>query len=43
MRERRLIIKNGQHVRKKKDLMDILLDLKDDNGRNLENKISVTY
>ncbi|CAL5202326.1 unnamed protein product [Lathyrus oleraceus] len=43
MRERRLIIKNGQHVRKNKDLMDILLDLKDDNGRNLEDKISVTY
>ncbi|CAI8596715.1 unnamed protein product [Vicia faba] len=34
--ERRLMIKNGQQVGEKKDLIDILLEVKDANGRNLE-------
>lgn len=36
--ERRLMIKNGQHVGEKKDLMDILLEIKDENGRKLEDQ-----
>lgn len=29
-------IKNGEHMESKKDLMDILLDMKDVNGRKME-------
>ncbi|MCI08687.1 beta-amyrin 11-oxidase-like, partial [Trifolium medium] len=36
--ERRLMIKNGEHVGEKKDLMDILLEIKDENGRKLEDE-----
>ncbi|CAJ2669781.1 unnamed protein product [Trifolium pratense] len=36
--ERRLMIKNGQQVGEKKDLIDILLEVKDENGRNLEDE-----
>lgn len=34
--ERRMKIKNGQHEGEKKDFMDILLDMKDVNGRKME-------
>jgi ent-kaurenoic acid hydroxylase len=34
--ERRLMIKNGQHVGEKKDLLDTLLEVKDENGKKLE-------
>ncbi|XP_004510263.1 beta-amyrin 11-oxidase-like [Cicer arietinum] len=36
--ERRLRIKNGEQVGEKKDLMDILLEVKDENGRKLEDE-----
>ncbi|XP_004510262.1 beta-amyrin 11-oxidase-like [Cicer arietinum] len=36
--EKRLMIKNGQQVEEKKDLMDILLEVKDENGRKLEDE-----
>ncbi|GAU45630.1 hypothetical protein TSUD_175430 [Trifolium subterraneum] len=36
--ERRLMIKNGQQVGEKKDLLDILLEVKDENGRNFEDE-----
>jgi ent-kaurenoic acid hydroxylase len=36
--ERRLMIKNGEHVGERKDLMDILLEIKDENGRKLEDE-----
>ncbi|KAK2406179.1 beta-amyrin 11-oxidase [Trifolium repens] len=36
--ERRLTIKNGEHMRENKDLIDILLEIKDGNGRKLEDE-----
>ncbi|CAK8560066.1 unnamed protein product [Lathyrus sativus] len=36
--ERRMKIKNGQHMGEKKDFMDILLDMKDVNGRKMKDE-----
>ncbi|GAU44943.1 hypothetical protein TSUD_351580 [Trifolium subterraneum] len=36
--ERKMMIKNGEHAGERKDLMDIILEIKDENGRKLEDE-----